>query len=130
MKTRILMGICLALLVMGSSLGSQGQTTVPAKSKIPASLKSQAKISIEEARATASKKVPGAIKEEELEKEKGKLVYSFDIQATGEKDITEVQVSAIDGSIVSVEKEDAAHEAKEQKQEAAKKAKPSTPPQQ
>lgn len=41
-----------------------------------------------------------------------------------------MQVSAIDGSIVSVKKEDAASEVKEKQQEAAKKAKPSTPPQQ
>ena len=73
--------------------------------------------------------MPGTIKEEELEREHGKLVYSFDIQATGQKDITEVQVSAIDGSIVSVEKEDAASETQEKKDEAAKKAKPATPPQ-
>jgi hypothetical protein len=50
-------------------------------------------------------------------------VYSFDIKATGQKDITEVQVDAVNGSIVSVEKEDAAHEATEKKQDAAK-AKP------
>jgi hypothetical protein len=56
-------------------------------------------------------------------------VYSFDIQVAGEKGITEVQVSAIDGSIVSVEKENAVNEANEKKQEAAKKAKPSPPPQ-
>ena len=130
MKTRILLGICAVLMAVGFSTGVQGQTAAPKKSKIPASLKSEAKISVEEARATASKRVPGVIKEEELEKENGKLVYSFDIQATGEKDITEVQVSAIDGTIVSVEKENAASEAKEKQQEAAKKAKPSAPPQQ
>ena len=96
------------------------QTQVPKKSKVPAALKKDAKISIEEARATALKKVPGEIQEEELEKENGKLVYSFDIRATGQKDITEVQVSAIDGSIVSVEKENAASEAKEKKQDSSK----------
>src|SRR5260370_12034348 len=82
---------------------------------MPAALKKDAKISIEDARAAALKKVPGEIQEEELEKENGKLVYSFDIRATGQKDITEVQVSAIDGSIVSVEKENAASEATEKK---------------
>jgi hypothetical protein len=130
MKTRILLGICVAILAVGFCVGAQGQTAAPTKSKMPASLKAQAKISLEEARATASKKVPGVMMEEELEKEHGKLVYSFDIQATGEKDITEVQVSAMDGSIVSVEKEDAASEAKEKKQETARKAKPSANPQQ
>ena len=112
--------LAIGFLALGLSAQVSAQATAPKKSKIPASLKSQAKISLEDARATALKKVPGKIKEEELEKENGKLVYSFDIQATGQKDITEVQVSAIDGAIVSVEKEDAASEAKEKKQEAAK----------
>lgn len=129
MKNRMIATICAGVLAFGLTGQLQAQTSAPKKSKIPASLKAEAKISVEEARATASKKVPGTIKEEELERENGKLVYSFDIQATGQKDITEVQVSALDGSIVSVEKEDAASEAKEKQQEAAKKAKPSTPPQ-
>jgi hypothetical protein len=123
LATIFLMG----LLVLGFATLTSAQTAAPKKSKIPASLKSQAKVSVEDARATAINKVPGEIKEEELEKENGKLVYSFDIQATGQKDITEVQVSAIDGTVVSVEKEDAASEAKEQKQDASKK--PATKPQ-
>jgi hypothetical protein len=111
----------MGLLLLGFATLANAQTPVPKKSKIPASLKSQAKVSIEDARATAIKKVPGEVNEEELEKENGKLVYSFDIQATGQKDITEVQVSAIDGTIASIKKEDAASEAKEQKQDATKK---------
>jgi uncharacterized membrane protein YkoI len=112
--------VSVALLVLGLGALASGQTAAPKKSKIPASLKSQAKIPVEDARATASKKVPGEIKEEELEKENGKLVYSFDIQAPGQKDITEVQVSAMDGTVVSVEKENPASEAKENKQDQAK----------
>jgi hypothetical protein len=111
----------MGLLLLGFATLTSAQTPAPKKSKIPASLKSQARVSVEDARATAIKKVPGEIKEEELEKENGKLVYSFDIQATGQKDITEVQVSAMDGTIVSMEREDAASEAKEQKQDATKK---------
>jgi hypothetical protein len=111
----------MGLLLLGFATPNHAQSPAPKKSKIPASLKSQAKVSLEDARATAIKKVPGEIKEEELEKENSKLVYSFDIQPTGQKGITEVQVSAIDGTIVSVEKEDAASEAKEQKQDAPKK---------
>lgn len=120
MKKLLITALAIGFLTLGLSAQAGAQATAPKKSKIPASLKSQAKISLEDARTTALKKVPGEIKEEELEKENGKLVYSFDIQATGQKDITEVQVSAIDGSIVSIEKEDAASEAKEKKQEAAK----------
>jgi uncharacterized membrane protein YkoI len=70
------------------------------------SLKAQAKISEAEAGKIALEKVPGGIiKETELEKEKGKLVWSFEIATPGNKDITEVEVDAVTGGIVSVEKE-------------------------
>jgi len=111
MKKNLIRAMVAGLLAIGLCAAAGAQTQAPKKSKIPAALKKDAKISIEDARATALKKVPGEIQEEELEKENGKLVYSFDIRATGKKDITEVQVSATDGSIVSVEKENAASEA-------------------
>ncbi len=83
-----------------------------------ADLEKQAKITKEQATKTALARVPnGTIKEAELEKEKGKLVWSFDIARPNTKDITEVQVDAITGSVVSVTKESAATEAKEQKSE-------------
>jgi uncharacterized membrane protein YkoI len=128
MKIKSICLLFMAIVLIAGGAELNAQTLTPKKSKIPASLKSEAKISLEDAREIAAKKVPGTIKEEELEKENGKLVYSFDIQATGEKDFTELQVSAIDGSIVSVEKENAAAEAKEKQQHAKKKANP--PPQQ
>lgn len=77
-----------------------------------AKLAKQAKISMEQAREIASKKAEGTIEEGELEKEHGKLVYSFDIR-NSKGTITEVQVDAKTGAIVSVEEEDAAAEAKE-----------------
>jgi uncharacterized membrane protein YkoI len=111
MKNNLIRAIFALALAMGLCGAAGAQTQAPKKSKIPAALKKDAKISAEEARAAALKRVPGEIQEEELEKEHGKLVYSYDIRATGQKDITEVQVSAMDGSIVSVEKENAAAEA-------------------
>ena len=120
MKKSWIRALFAGVLTVGICLAAAAQTQAPKKSKIPEALKKDAKVSIEAARATALKKVPGEILEEELEKEHGKLVYSFDIRATGQKDITEVQVSAMDGSIVSVEKEDAASEAKEKQKESGK----------
>ena len=120
MKKTLTRMMVAGLLMIGLCAAAGAQAPTPKKSKIPAALKKDAIISIKDARATALKKVPGEIQEEELEKENGKLVYSFDIRATGQKDITEVQVSAIDGSIVSVEKENAASEAKEKKQDSGK----------
>ncbi len=120
MKNTLVRAMVAGFLAVGLCVAAGAQVPAPKKSKIPAALKKDAKISVEAARATALKKVPGELQEEELEKENGKLVYSFDIRATGQKDITEVQVSAIDGSIVSVEKEDAASESKEKKQDSGK----------
>ena len=54
---------------------------------------------------TALAKAPGGtVKEGELEKEKGKLIWSFDIATPDTRDITEVNVDAITGQVVSVEK--------------------------
>lgn len=62
---------------------------------------SDAKITKKEASKIALAKVPGGkIKEAELEKENGKLIWSFDIKIKGAKDITEVQVDAITGNVV------------------------------
>ncbi len=82
----------------------------------------KAKISKAEAKKTALAKVPGGkIKEAELENEKGKLIWSFDIATPHSKDITEVQVDAMTGEVVSVEKETPADQAKERKEDAAGK---------
>jgi uncharacterized membrane protein YkoI len=79
-----------------------------------ARLMAQAKVSQADAEKTALAKVPGGtIKEGELEKEHGKLIWSFDITTPDTKDITEVNVDAITGDVVSVEKESAESEAKE-----------------
>ena len=66
------------------------------------------KVSLETAEATALAKVPGKIKEHELEKEKGRWIWSFDIKADGEKRkhmITEVNVDSDTGEIVDVSSE-------------------------
>ena len=120
MRKTIIQLVFALSLAIGLCAAAGAQTQVPKKSKIPAKLQKEAKVSVEEARATALKRVPGEIQEEELEKEHGKLVYSYDIRANGQKDITEVQVNALDGTIVSVEKEEAASEAKEQQKESGK----------
>ena len=82
-----------------------------------AELQKQAKITMAEARAIALKNASGTIKSEEIENEHGKLIYSFDI-ATGGPGITEVNVDAMNGKVIAVQKENAKKEAVEKKQEA------------
>ncbi len=82
----------------------------------------QAKITMARARVIAHKKAAGKIEDEELERENGKLVYSFDIR-NAKGTITEVQVDAKTGGIVSVEEEDKTAEQKEKREEKREKGK-------
>jgi uncharacterized membrane protein YkoI len=70
----------------------------------------QPAVSMAAAKKTALAKVDGGtIKSSELEKEKGKLIYSFDIVAP-DKQIVEVNVDAQTGEVVAVEHESAEKE--------------------
>jgi len=92
------------------------------KHNVPADLAKQAKVSLEAARASALAKVPGGkVKSEELEKENGKLIYSFDVAVDGKDGIQEVNVSAITGKVLSVHHESAQDEAKEAKADKTRK---------
>jgi uncharacterized membrane protein YkoI len=99
--------------------GKEGKEAKAAK------LEAQAKITKAEAEKIALGKVPGGtIKEGEIEMEKGKLIWSFDIATPDTKDITEVQVDALTGQVLDVAKETVAEQEKEQNNEAkAKKEK-------
>lgn len=74
------------------------------------------KIGMKRATQIATKRVHGTIKSKELEKEKGRWIYSFDI-STGKGKITEVNVDAYTGKVIVVDVENAAKEAKEAKDE-------------
>lgn len=66
-----------------------------------AKLMAEAKVSKDDAQKTAQAKVPnGTVKESELEKEKGKLIWSFDFTIPDSKDIKEVNVDAMTGDVV------------------------------
>ena len=123
MKTnRVLMIICVAGALAVSGSLSAATTPKPAVHKdIPAKLAKEAKISLDAATATALAKVPGGeLRSVELEKEHGKLIYSFDVAVPGKPGIEEVNVSATTGKVVSQEHESAKEEAKEEKKEHSK----------
>lgn len=85
-------------------------------------LKNEAKISEVDARKTALAQVPGGkVQSHELEREKGKLIYSYDIKIAGKPGVEEVNVDAVTGALVAHEHEDAKAEAKEKKAEAKAK---------
>lgn len=112
-----------AVSLVASPLAAQGKKEAPAKHETQAQLKKEAKISMADAKATAAKLVPnGTIKSSELEREKGKLIYSFDIATKGKSGIDEVNVDAMTGTVIGgVVHEDAKAEAAEAKAEAKEK---------
>ena len=87
------------------------------------SLASQAKITKDSAQKVALAQVAAGstVKSSELEKEHGKLIYSFDITVPGQTGVEELNISAIDGSVIAHEHETAAKEASEAKAEKAEK---------
>jgi uncharacterized membrane protein YkoI len=111
----------IALVMAATALASVcawgvSDATKAKKKETQAELQKQAKVTMAQAKKTALDKEPGTIKEAELEKEKGKLIYSFDINVKGA--IHEVNVDAVTGALISDEVETAKDEAKEKKAEA------------
>ena len=78
------------------------------------------KIGMKKARSIASHRVAGKIESGEIEKEHGQWIYSFDIR-NRRGTISEVQVNAYTGRIVSVTIENAKQEADEKKAEKKEK---------
>jgi uncharacterized membrane protein YkoI len=135
-STLLLVSLATCVLALADSRAASAQAKpapAAAKHETQAALKAEAKIAESEARKIALAEVPnGKIREHELEREKGTLVYSFDIKVPGKSGIEEVLVDAISGKIVAHEHETPALEKKEAADEAkartaAKKKAPATP---
>ena len=104
MRRSILVAILLLLPSLVAWAGGESKASQAALSK-------EAKITMEEAQKTALAKEPGKIKSKELEREKGRLIYSFDIKTAD--GIHEVNIDAMTGEVVEDTVESAAAEAKE-----------------
>ena len=86
-------------------------------------------MSMADARAMALRTVPGAtIQDGEIEREGGKLIYSFDMKVAGKTGIDEVNIDAMTSQLVSQQHETPKAEKAEAKADAkaakAAKAKP------
>ena len=117
-----------AMLMLGAAASASAQAakaTTKKEATSQAALRKEAKIAEADARKTALAAVPGGkVQSHELEREKGKLIYSYDIKVAGKSGIEEVNVDAMTGEIVAHQHEDAKAEAKEKKAEAKEKKKP------
>ena len=105
------------VLVLGLALSTSVAATAADEA-----LKDQAKVSETGARARALTLVPnGTVQSAELERENGKLVWSFDIAEANSANVVEVLVDAKTGRIVSRKIETLAEQAKELKVDRAMK---------
>jgi uncharacterized membrane protein YkoI len=113
----------LAAITLSASSAAAQAKKVTTKHETEAQLKAEAKITEPAARTTALAKVPGGhVKKYELERENGKLLYSYDMVTKGKSGIDEVQVDAVTGSVIGdVVHENAAKEKAEAKAEAKEK---------
>src|SRR5260370_41248566 len=91
MTKATLLGILLALLMLPAWAGGESKASQAALSK-------EAKITMEQAQKAALAKEAGKIQEGGIEREKGRLIYSFDIKmADG---VHEVHIDAMTGEVV------------------------------
>jgi len=136
-------GLILAAVVAAAPVGAQQRDTTHAKvvrsvattrtGQKPAAaaatkrpLSSMAKISRDSARTIALSKVAAGskVKSWELEREKGTVVYSFDVSVPKQSGVEEILVSAIDGSVISQTHETPKMERAEARKDKAQKKKP------
>ena len=120
LRVSTFIGILLALLSLAAWAGGERSRSSQA------ALRKEAKITMEQAQKIALAKEAGKIQSKEIEREKGKLIYSFDVKmADG---VHEVNVDAMTGEVVEDTVESAADEAKEKaadkKQKTSEKAAP------
>lgn len=121
MKIKCIIGMALTAAMLS---GCETEKHHESKEAKQAQWMAQAKVTQADAQASALAKVPnGTVKDSELEKEHGKLQWSFDIATPGSTDITEVNIDAMTGELLSMDKESAADEAKEAAEEAKHKEK-------
>lgn len=103
------MRIIPVLIILAGISSAVAFAATPPKARIPEGL----------ARASALKHAPGGtITSSELEKEHGKLIYSFDIKRPKVSGVDEVHIDAMTGQFLSQHHESALKESVEQKGEA------------
>lgn len=90
-------------------------------------LRAEAKVSMKAARKAALALVPGGrVKSSELERENGRLLYSFDIATRGKAGIDEVQIDALTGAQIGTVKHESKKDEEAERRVEAKEMKPDT----
>ena len=110
MKKSKLFGVAIfavALVVsLSLALSLQAQESKESRSHDQRVLANAARVTMLEAVVTATKEAPGVVTAAELEREKGQLIYSFDILPSAQSQkLTEVHIDALTGKVLSKEEE-------------------------
>ncbi len=121
--TRTTTATLFALLV--TAFGGAGAQQPAYKRDMPANLVKETKVKEADAVAMARRILPKAsVASAELEREGGKLIYSFDMKTPGKEGIDEVNIDAVTGKQVGkAQHESSADERKEAAEEKAAAAK-------
>jgi len=97
-----------ALTIAASFVTAGSAIAQKAKPESQAALMREAKITKKAATTTALAQVPGAtVRSSEIERENGKLIYSFDLKVKGKSGIEEINVDALTGGVIAHEHENA-----------------------
>lgn len=106
----------LVLSALAAAPSARAQDTI--RTDFPPRLVRLARVPEATARARALARVPhGTVRSAELERENGHLQYSYDIAVPHQQGITEVNVDAVSGKVLSVGHEGPREEAKEAKED-------------
>lgn len=121
---RFLLVLCLA----APASRAAAQTTAPPVKESTPGLFRAAKLTPDSALATVQRMVPrGQVLSGELERESGRLVYSFDIKDGTRPGVREIWLDAATGRVVSDRRESDAAEAAERAKDASAKRQESAP---
>ena len=112
--------------LMLATISAYAQTTY--KKDVPTALAKEARIDEATAAAAARARMPnGTIRSVELEREKGRLIYSYDFIVAGKKGVEEVNIDAVTGKVIGTEHESAATERAEAAHDATTQKGPKKP---
>lgn len=113
-RISILAVACALVCSLPHRASAQHTRAAAGQTNIDPALAAETKISLDSARAIALGKLPnGSVASEELERENGHLIYSFDVKLAGKSGIEEVNVNALTGKVLGIHHEGPAAEAKE-----------------
>lgn len=113
-----LMPVAILLVLCASSVTAYATTPAHHTKNAHNSSLMHPKLTLDSALAIAKAQVPhGTVKSHELEREHGRLIYSFDFVVAGKSGIDEVNVDAMTGAVVATEHEAPKAERQEQMKE-------------